>query len=219
MKNFSTFILIIILFSLDLLAMEKKPFHHLPDGTFRNPEGSPERDSIVKWSYKIFNEERKKIKIEMGEPTFDWKKIPLSKNIDHKKISLKIDDNELKDGFALNVGNPHIIFFVEDCFKYDLKKIGPLVENNDLFPEKINLTFAQVKDSSNILVNVWERGAGLTKACGTAACATGVAAFEKKLTDNKINIHFKEGFLNIEYNKLISMTGPVSDIKEIIIKL
>ena len=160
-----------------------------------------------------------KIKLEMGEPMFDWKEIPLSKNIDYKHINLKIDDNELKDGFALNVGNPHIVFFVDDCFKYDLKKIGPLVENNDLFPEKINLTFAQVKDSSNILVNVWERGAGLTKACGTAACATGVAAFEKKLTDNKINIHFKEGFLNIEYNKLISMTGPVSDIKEIIIKL
>ena len=178
--------------------------------------------AIIVTSNRILKAQKiaeKKIKIEMGEPTFDWKKIPLSKNIDHKKISLKIDDNELKDGFALNVGNPHIIFFVEDCFKYDLKKIGPLVENNDLFPEKINLTFAQVKDSSNILVNVWERGAGLTKACGTAACATGVAAFEKKLTDNKINIHFKEGFLNIEYNKLISMTGPVSDIKEIIIKL
>ena len=159
------------------------------------------------------------VRIVMGDPIFSWQKIPLSKNIDHKKISLKIDDNELKDGFALNVGNPHIIFFVEDCFKYDLKKIGPLVENNDLFPEKINLTFAQVKDSSNILVNVWERGAGLTKACGTAACATGVAAFEKKLTDNKINIHFKEGFLNIEYDGNISMTGPVSNIKEITIKL
>ena len=139
--------------------------------------------------------------------------------------SLKQNTETFKEKFPLEFNvlreiTPSVIMVIkEDCFKYDLKKIGPLVENNDLFPEKINLTFAQVKDSSNILVNVWERGAGLTKACGTAACATGVAAFEKKLTDNKINIHFKEGFLNIEYNKLISMTGPVSDIKEIIIKL
>ena len=122
-------------------------------------------------------------------------------------------------GFCLNVGNPHIVFFVDDCFKYDLKKIGPLIENYELFPEKINVTFAQIKDSSNILVNVWERGAGLTKACGTAACATGVVAFEKKLSGNNTNIHFKEGLLNIKYNSVISMTGPVSDIKEIEVKL
>ena len=69
------------------------------------------------------------------------------------------------------------------------------------------------------MVNVWERGAGLTKACGTAACATGVAAFEKKISGNNNNIHFKEGFLNIEYDRVISMTGPVSDIKEVKIKL
>ena len=88
-----------------------------------------------------------------------------------------------------------------------------------MFPKKINVTFAQIKDTTNILVNVWERGAGLTKACGTAACATGVVAFEKKLTGNNTNIHFKDGFLNIQYNHVISMTGPVSDIKEINIKL
>ena len=93
------------------------------------------------------------------------------------------------------------------------------IENYELFPEKINVTFAQIKDSSNILVNVWERGAGLTKACGTAACATGVVAFEKKLSGKNTNIHFKEGLLNIKYNSVISMTGPVSDIKEIQIKL
>ena len=69
------------------------------------------------------------------------------------------------------------------------------------------------------MVNVWERGAGQTKACGTAACATGVVAFEKKIAGNNNNIHFKEGFLNIEYDGIISMTGPVSDIKEIKIKL
>jgi diaminopimelate epimerase len=159
------------------------------------------------------------IRIVMGDPIFSWQKIPLSKNIDCKNINLKIGNEELKDGYALNVGNPHIVFFVEDCYKYNLKKIGPLIENHELFPEKINVTFAQIKDSSNIWVNVWERGAGQTKACGTAACATGVVAFEKKIAGNNNNIHFKEGFLNIEYDGIISMTGPVSDIKEIKIKL
>ena len=155
------------------------------------------------------------VRILMGKPTFDWQEIPLSKNIDHKNINIKVGSIDLKNGFALNVGNPHIIFFVDDCFKYDLKKIGPLIEKNELFPKKINVTFAQVKDNVNILVNVWERGAGLTKACGTAACATTVAAFEKKIASNNTNIHFKEGFLKIEYDRIISMTGPVSGAKEI----
>ena len=79
------------------------------------------------------------------------------------------------------MGNPHIIFFVKDCFKYDLNILGPKIENNELFPEKTNVTFAQINDKNNIAVNVWERGAGLTKACGTAACATAVAATIKKL--------------------------------------
>ena len=178
--------------------------------------------AVIETSNRILKAQKisdNNIRLAMGEPIFDWKKIPLLENIDHKKINLNIDNIELKDGFALNVGNPHIVFFVEDCFKYDLKKIGPLIENYKLFPEKINVTFAEKKSANNIFVNVWERGAGLTKACGTAACATGVVAFEKKLTETGTNIHFKEGFLNIEYDGNISMTGPVSDIKEIIIKL
>ncbi len=178
--------------------------------------------AVIETSNRILKAQKiseNNIRLAMGEPIFDWKKIPLSENIDHKKINLNIDGIELKEGFALNVGNPHIVFFVEDCFKYDLKKIGPLIENHKLFPEKINVTFAERKSANNISVNVWERGAGLTKACGTAACATGVVAFEKSLTGKSTNIHFKEGFLNIEYDINISMTGPVSDIKEIQIKL
>ena len=101
----------------------------------------------------------------------------------------------------MNVGNPHVVFFVKDCFEYDLKVIGPMIENHDLFPEKTNVTFAQIVDKHNIKVNVWERGAGLTKACGTAACATAFAAFKNKLVNNKVDIKFKEGFLNIEIDK------------------
>ena len=155
------------------------------------------------------------VELAMGKPIFKWDKIPLSKNLDNSNITLNIEDRTFNEGFCVNVGNPHIIFFVKDCFEHDLKILGPKIENNELFPEKINVTFAQVDNKNNITVNVWERGAGLTKACGTAACATAVAAVIKKLTANDINIRFKEGALNIKIDKDLNifMRGPVSDIK------
>ena len=155
------------------------------------------------------------VQLDMGKPVFDWDKIPLIKKLDHENITLDIEDKIFTDGFSLNVGNPHIIFFVKDCFKYDLRILGPKIENHELFPEKINVTFAQINDKNNISVNVWERGAGLTKACGTAACATAVASLLKKLTGNDINIKFKEGTLNIKVDGDLNifMSGPVSDIK------
>ena len=181
-------------------------------------------DAVIVTSNRILEAKKvseNSIRLAMGEPIFDWNKIPLSKNIDHKKISLKVDGIELKEGFALNVGNPHIVFFVEDCFKYDLKKIGPLVECHELFPEKINVTFAQKKDSSNILVNVWERGAGLTKACGTAACATAVAANLGNSSESKTEIEFSTGklLIKIDEKKNIRMMGPVSQIEKIKINI
>ena len=155
------------------------------------------------------------VELAMGKPVFEWDKIPLSKKIDHSDVTLNINDKIFTNGFCLNVGNPHIIFFVKDCFEYDLKILGPKIENHELFSEKTNVTFAQVDNKNNIKVNVWERGAGLTKACGTAACATAVAATIKKLTENNINIKFKEGNLNIKIDKDLNifMRGPVSDIK------
>jgi diaminopimelate epimerase len=157
------------------------------------------------------------VQLEMGKPIFDWDKVPLIKKLDHDNITLNIDGKMFTNGFCLNVGNPHLIFFVKNCFEYDLKTLGPKIENHELFPEKINVTFAQIKDKNNITVNVWERGAGLTKACGTAACATAVASSFKKLTENNINIKFKEGSLNIKIDESrnIFMTGPVSDIRNI----
>ena len=155
------------------------------------------------------------VQLEMGKPVFEWNKIPLKEKLDHKNITLDIDGKEFTDGFSLNVGNPHIVFFVKDCFKYDLKILGPKIENHELFPERTNVTFAQIDDENNITVNVWERGAGLTKACGTAACATAVTAFIKKLTKNDINIKFEEGSLNIKIDADLNifMRGPVSEIK------
>ena len=161
------------------------------------------------------------VELEMGKPLFSFEDIPLSKTINPADVTLKINDKTFSNGFCVNVGNPHIIFFVKNCFDYDLKIIGPKIENHDLFPEKINVTFAEVTDKNNITVNVWERGAGLTKACGTAACASAVAAIEKNLVNNKVNINFKKGVLNIEVDKYnnIFMTGPVSEVKNINLKL
>jgi len=155
------------------------------------------------------------VQLEMGKPVFEWNKIPLKEKLDHKNITLDVDGKKFTNGFGLNVGNPHIIFFVNDCFEYDLKILGPKIENHELFPDRTNVTFAQIDDENNISVNVWERGAGLTKACGTAACATAVAAFIKKLAKNDINIKFEEGSLNIKVDADLNifMRGPVSEIK------
>ena len=164
------------------------------------------------------------VRVNMGKPLFDWTQIPLSKKLDHKNINIEIIDtknNKFNEGFALNVGNPHLIFFVKNCFDFNLRELGPILEHNELFPEQCNVTLAQVLDKNNITVNVWERGAGLTKACGTAACATAVASFLKNLTERNCNIKFKEGILNINFdeNENIYMTGPVSDIKKIDINI
>ena len=85
------------------------------------------------------------VELAMGKPIFEWDKIPLSKKLDHSNITLNIEDKIFTNGFSLNVGNPHIIFFVKDCFEYDLKILGPKIENHELFPEKTNVTFAQIK--------------------------------------------------------------------------
>ena len=157
------------------------------------------------------------VELEMGKPLFSFEDIPLSKTMNPANITLEINNKKFTGGFCVNVGNPHIIFFVKNCFEYDLKTIGPKIENHNLFPEKTNVTMAQVIDKNNITINVWERGAGLTKACGTAACATAVAALENKLASNKVDIKFKQGSLNIKIDKTnsIFMTGPVSEVKKI----
>ena len=161
------------------------------------------------------------VRLEMGKPLFNSKDIPLSKSLNPENVTLNINNKEFSKGFCVNVGNPHIVFFVKDCFEYDLKIIGPKIENHELFPEKINVTFAQVVDKNNIKVNVWERGAGLTKACGTAACATAIAAYKNDLVNNEVNIKFKEGLLNIkiDISDNIFMTGPVSEVKNIEINI
>ena len=164
------------------------------------------------------------IKIDMGLAKFDKAgDIPLIEGLNPRKVSIDFLEKEYGNGYCVNVGNPHIIYFVKDCEKVDIENIGPKVENHHFFPERVNLTFAEVlNDIENIKVNVWERGAGQTKACGTAACATVVAGYINQLTKKTCKVHFKEGSLAITFDNsagLVYMTGPVSSIKEITLKI
>ena len=161
---------------------------------------------------------------EIGKAKIEWNEIPLSEKLNTKNLNIKITDKNNKEysgGPAVNVGNPHIVFFVNQVDNFDIRKIGPNIENHKIFPEKCNVTIAQVIDKNLIKVKVWERGAGLTKACGTAACATAFAGKLNNLTNNKTEIEFENGKLSISIDEKnsIHMTGPVSDIKEIEIKL
>ena len=164
------------------------------------------------------------VETEIGIPKTNWDEIPLNKNLDTKNLNIKIinkNNVEHMGGTSVNVGNPHIVFFVDNIEDYDLKKIGPEIENHNYFPEKCNVTLAKVINKKLIKVKVWERGAGLTKACGTAACATAVAANINGLTDKTTDIKFSLGKLSIsiDENNSVHMKGPVSDIKNIEINI
>jgi len=164
------------------------------------------------------------VRINMGQPNFKWGKIPLSKEMDNKNLKIKInstDGKEIEGGFSLSVGNPHIIFFVEDFNKFNLKEIGPKIENHNYFPEKCNVTLASIKNKKHVKVKVWERGAGLTKACGTAACATAVSGAVLKLNERYVDVEFQEGLLNIDWNadNNIYMTGKISEVKKITVSI
>ena len=152
---------------------------------------------------------------DMGVPRFGWEQIPLAEPFsDTTGIELQIgpiDAPILHTPSVVNVGNPHAIFWVKDLDAHDLAKFGPLLENHPIFPERANITLAQVISDDRIKVKVWERGAGLTLACGTAACATAVAAARKGLTGRKVTIELPGGPLDIEWrvsDDHILMTGP-----------
>ena len=164
------------------------------------------------------------VSINMGQPNFEWKKIPLLKEMDNKNLKIKINSTEGKEivgGFSLSIGNPHVIFFVKNINQFNIKDIGPKIENHEYFPEKCNVTLANIKNKKHVKVNVWERGAGLTKACGTAACATAVSGSVLRLNERCVDIEFPEGLLNIDWktDNNIYMTGKVSGVKEITVNI
>ena len=164
------------------------------------------------------------VSINIGEPNFEWNKIPLSKEMDYKNLKIKIksiNNKLIEGGFSLSVGNPHVIFFVENLNEFNLEEIGPDIENHTYFPQKCNVTIANVQNKKHVKIKVWERGAGLTKACGTAACATAVSGSILNLTERNLNVEFSKGLLNVDWGKdnNINMTGEVSEIKKIIVNI
>ncbi len=148
--------------------------------------------------------------VNMGEVRYDWKAIPLAKECD--TLHLSIEAGSLIDPVAVNVGNPHCVFFVEDVHAVDLAKLGPKIEHATLFPERTNVEVASVLDERNIRMRVWERGVGITPACGSGACATLVAAHRRNLVNRKVTVILDGGDLTIEWLESgdILMTGPVS---------
>ena len=155
-----------------------------------------------------------RITVDMGEPRFGWAEIPLAEEFrDTRMIELQIgpiDAPVLHSPSAVNVGNPHVVFWVDDVMAYDLGRFGPLLENHPLFPERANISLAQVTSAETLKLRTWERGAGLTRACGSAACAAAVCAARKKLTGRKVTVSLPGGDLVIEWTdrNRILMTGP-----------
>jgi diaminopimelate epimerase len=147
--------------------------------------------------------------IDMGAPRFGWDEIPLSYAMD--TAALPLGWEELSEPMAVNVGNPHVVFFVGDSDKVDLARLGPLIEHDPLFPERVNVNVASF-EGEKIRLNTWERGAGLTRACGTGACATAVAAIRQRLTTSPVEIRLPGGSLVIEWeaNGTIRMSGPAT---------
>lgn len=151
------------------------------------------------------------ISVEMGVPRFEWQEIPLAYAMDTHSMPLAWE--ELTNPIAVNVGNPHVIFFVPDCETVDLSHLGPQIENDPLFPERVNVNVATVRARDDIRLRVWERGAGLTRACGTGACATAVGAIRRGLVDEKVSVQLLGGSLQIEWrdDDQVVMTGPAAE--------
>ena len=153
--------------------------------------------------------------VDMGAPRFAWNEIPLAEEFrDTRAIELQIgpiDRPVLHSPSVVNMGNPHAIFWVDDVNAYDLHRFGPLLENHPMFPERANITLAQIVSREHIVIRTWERGAGLTKACGSAACAAAVAAARLKRTGRKVRVTLPGGELTIEWRESddhVLMTGP-----------
>ena len=155
------------------------------------------------------------VTIDMGRPRLEWEEIPLAERMDTRRIDVQIgpiDDPVLWGPAAVNMGNPHAVFFVDNTDRIALDRVGPLVENHPLFPERANVSFAEVHDRSHVKLRVWERSAGATLACGTAACATLVSGVRLNRLDRVAEIALPGGALDVEWRESddhVLMTGPV----------
>lgn len=156
------------------------------------------------------------VEVNMGQPRFNWDEIPLAQSIDDTaSIPLNLLPEQARFmgmPAAASMGNPHVVFFVKANPGLNYAELGALLEHHELFPERVNVNFAQIISQSQIRLVVWERGAGLTKACGTGACATAVSAMRRGLTGRKVLVQLPGGALTVEwqYDGTVLMTGPIS---------
>ncbi|MEO8926632.1 MAG: diaminopimelate epimerase [Caulobacteraceae bacterium] len=152
------------------------------------------------------------VEVDMGVPGLTWRKIPLAEEMDTRRIDLEVEPGLAGPG-CVSMGNPHVVFFVEDAEEAPVARVGPIVEHHPLFPERANVGFAQIKAHDRIRLKVWERGAGLTRACGTGACAALVAARRRGLTGRAATVELDGGELHIDWrrgDRHVLMTGPVA---------
>ena len=150
------------------------------------------------------------VTVDVGTPKFDWRDIPLAEAADTAALSIPVEDATIS-ATAVLMGNPHCILFVDDAENAPLTELGPKLETHKLFPTRINVEFAQVHDPRHIRMRVWERGVGVTLACGTGACATAVAAMRKGLVERKVEVELDGGKLTLEWREEdghVWMTGP-----------
>jgi diaminopimelate epimerase len=165
--------------------------------------------------YLICNrEDDGRITVDMGKPRLHWKDIPMSEEQD--TLSIQVSEISLPRGVGVNIGNPHIVFFLkEDVEQFPVRVIGPKVETDPLFPAKTNVEFCNVIDRHTIRMRVWERATGETDACGSAACGTAVAAMRRGLVDRKCGVILNGGRLDFHWRESddhILMTGPVARV-------
>ncbi len=174
------------------------------------------RDSVVietrRGLLKAMAGEDWRVSVDMGEALTGWRGIPLAEERD--TLSLEdVESGPLRDPVAVGMGNPHCVFFVEDADAVDLETLGPTIEHHPLFPERTNVEVASVTGPDRLRLRVWERGVGITLACGSGACATAVAAARRGLTGRKVVLDLDGGPLEIDWREAdghVVMTGPVA---------
>jgi len=155
-----------------------------------------------------------RVSIDMGRPKLLWHEIPLAKAADTNMFQLNVDGTN-HVASALSVGNPHVVLFVDDAEQAPVATLGPRIESHPMFPERTNVEFVSLAGENRLRMRVWERGAGITMACGTGACATAVASFRRALSGRKVEIVLDGGTLEVElreHDDHILMTGPTSEV-------
>ncbi|MBE7218668.1 MAG: diaminopimelate epimerase [Caulobacteraceae bacterium] len=158
----------------------------------------------------------RRVTVDMGAPRLGWRDIPLAEEMDTRRIELAVGPPTapiLHTPGCVNMGNPHVVFFVPDAEAAPVREVGPMIERHPLFPQGVNVGFCEVRDASRMRLRVWERGAGLTRACGTGACAAVVAAHRRGIGKRAVEVELDGGALHIDWRRgddHVLMTGPVA---------